>query len=94
MASSSIKKDAAFNFFVTLALVGTGYYFYRGSRRQEVFDNDFAAARPTKHMVDLRERVDSDKLQRWLHAQETQPSPAPPPGGLPTSARVPPEQRR
>jgi hypothetical protein len=58
---------------IVLALFGLGgYVMWRGRRRHDVLadDFDFDTSPATRHLVDMRRRVDRAQVERWLAEQE------------------------
>jgi hypothetical protein len=57
---------------LVLGLVVVGAYVsYRGARRPaDKVADDFDTAPATRHLVDMRARVDRRALQEWLQAEE------------------------
>ena len=75
MASKVVKAtrnrtDELVSFLATAVFIGGGYYVWRASRKADVLEVDASEARPTRHMVDLAQRLDRDKLAKWLDVND------------------------
>lgn len=69
---AAAANDKLLAFAMTATFIGGGYWLMRGRRKAETLNVDVEAARPTRHMVDLADRLDRQRLKQWLEEAEKQ----------------------
>jgi hypothetical protein len=69
---AAAANDKLLAFALTAGFIGGGYWLMRGRRKAETLSVDVEAARPTRHMVDLADRLDRQRLKLWLEEAEKQ----------------------
>ena len=55
-------------------VMGGGYLLYKNRNRGDPLKEDFEKGKNTRHLVDMHQRIDKDKLRAWLEESEKQTS--------------------
>lgn len=56
--------------FVLFLTVGGAFWYWRRNQKVDLFESDYEKSETGRHRVDMASRIDQEKLQKWLAAEE------------------------
>ncbi len=75
------RKDNTFQMVTLFLVAGGALWYWRKNQKVDLFEADFEKSATGRHRVDMASRLDQEKLQKWLAAEEAKEAAARAAGG-------------